>query len=172
MIALTTERLSLRRPQERDFDAFAAFSARPRSHWVGGPSTRDEAREMFDENDAHWAEHGCGYFHVALSANGEGIGRVGLRKSNARPETELAYTLYDDAHEGHGYAREAVTTLRDWAYDALGLSTLVSYIDPKNTRSAALARAVGARPDADAPVWPKYPQLTVYRHPSQEELRA
>ncbi len=165
---LTTERLTLRRPQECDFDAFAAFSARERSHWIGGPATRADARAIFDENLAHWDEFGFGYFHVALSENGEGIGRVGLRKSSARPETELAYTLYDDAHEGHGYAREAAVAVRDWAYTALGLPTLVSYIDPANLRSAALARAIGATPDAAAPVWPKHPGLTVYRYPAPE----
>ena len=46
---LTTRRLTLRLPEDRDFDAFAAFVALDRARWVGGPGTREDARKGFDE---------------------------------------------------------------------------------------------------------------------------
>jgi len=165
---LTTARLTLRLPEERDFDAFAAFVAHGRSKWVGGPGSRDDAREGYDDNLAHWAEHGFGYFHVVLTATGEVLGRVGIRKNGHRPEPEVAYSLYAEEHEGHGYAREAAEAVRAWGFGALGLATLVSYIDPANTRSRRVAEAMGAAADGSAPGWQKNPDLIVYRHPRPE----
>jgi RimJ/RimL family protein N-acetyltransferase len=164
MTSLTTNRLTLRLPQERDFESFAAFVARPRSKWVGGPGSREDAREGFGDNLAHWDEHGFGYFHVEITTNGEGIGRVGIRKNSRRPEPELAYSLYDNAHEGQGYATEAARAVRNWGFSAKHLRSLVSYIDPTNSPSIAVADRLGARPDGTAKGWDKHPDPIVYRH--------
>ena len=169
MTILTTERLTLRIPEPRDFDAFAGFVARDRSKWVGGPSNIDGAREGFDENLDHWKQFGFGYFHVELTGTDAGIGRVGLRQSGHRPEPEVAYSLYADEYEGHGYATEAAVAVRDWAYDTLGLTTVVSYVDPANTASAAVARRIGAIIDGQAQGWKKHPDLDIYRHIAPED---
>lgn len=52
-----------------------------------------------------------------------------------------------------------------WAWDQ-GIKTLVSYIDPANARSIALAERLGARHDPDAPLPEgETPEETiVYRH--------
>ena len=169
---LTTHRLTLRLPQERDFGAFAEFVAQERSRWVGGPGTPAQAREGYDDNLAHWAAHGFGYFHVIETSTGRVLGRVGIRCSDHRPEPEVAYSLYRDEYEGRGYAREAAEAVRDWGFDSLGLAALVSYIDPANSRSIRLAEAMGARPDATAPGWDKHPDGLVYRHPAPAPRRA
>jgi RimJ/RimL family protein N-acetyltransferase len=54
-------------------------------------------------------------------------------------------------HEGQGYATEAARALRDWAFDARGLPTLVSYVDPGQRRLGRVARRLGGVPDPDAP---------------------
>jgi RimJ/RimL family protein N-acetyltransferase len=41
--------------------------------------------------------------------------------------------------------------LRDWAFANLPIETLVSYTDPDNHASQAVARRLGAVLDADAP---------------------
>lgn len=168
-LSLNTDRLTLRKPEARDFDAFADFVSRDRSKWVGGPSTREEAKEGFAENLRHWDEHGYGYFHVERREDAAALGRVGIRKSNHRPEPEVAYSLYADEFEGHGYATEAAIAVRHWGYHALGLPKLVSYIDPANIASAAVATRLNARPDGTAPGWNAHPDLTVYRHPAPED---
>ncbi|MCB1338557.1 MAG: GNAT family N-acetyltransferase [Maritimibacter sp.] len=170
-IALTTERLTLRVPEERDFDAFAGWIADgARSHWVGGPGSRDEAREGFDFMRAHWAEKGFGYFHVALTATGRALGRVGISHPAHRAEPEVAYALYAASDEGQGYATEAARAVRDWGFGALGLPGLVSYIAPENLGSIALARRLGARAEGTTTGRDGREQI-VYRHPRPEEAR-
>jgi len=164
MTVLTTDRLTLRTPEERDFDAFADWVADgARSHWMGGPGPRHEAREGFDYMLEHWRQHGFGYFHVALTATGAPIGRVGLSHPPHRAEPEVAYVLYRAEDEGQGYATEAARAVRDWAYDVLGLATVVSYIDPRNAPSIRLAERMGARRDGTTISGNGTEQL-VYRH--------
>ncbi|WP_252724131.1 GNAT family N-acetyltransferase [Thalassospira sp. A40-3] len=54
------------------------------------------------------------------------------------------------AHMGGPYDTEAATALRDWAFNARGLPTLVSYIAPENDRSITLAERIGAVLDQTA----------------------
>lgn len=160
---LSTARLTMRTPEERDFDAFAAWVASPRSERFGGPGPRDEAREGFDFMLDHWARMGFGYFHVALTETGEAIGRIGISHPDHRPEPEVAYGLYEDRFEGHGYATEAAIAARDWGFGVLGLPGLVSYIAQDNVASIRLAARMGARPDGTTVARDGSIQL-VYRH--------
>lgn len=50
----------------------------------------------------------------------------------------------------------------DWARDVAQLKTLVSYVDPANTRSCRLAERLGAVPDNHAKR--QDPDGIVYRH--------
>ncbi|MEO1239172.1 MAG: GNAT family N-acetyltransferase, partial [Pseudomonadota bacterium] len=45
---------------------------------------------------------------------------------------------------GKGYATEAATAARDWAVSTLSPARLVSFIDPANTASQAVAKRLGA----------------------------
>ena len=56
-----------------------------------------------------------------------------------------------EGSEGHGYATEAAAAMRDWAFETLNLTTLVSYFDPQNGRSIAVATRLGAVLDDAAP---------------------
>lgn len=166
-VTLTTPRLTLRTPETRDFDAFAAWVASPRSARFGGPGPRHEAREGFDFMLDHWARKGFGYFHVALTATGEAIGRIGISHPDHRPEPEVAYALYEERFESQGYAFEAACAVRDWGYQTLGLPTLVSYIGTGNTASIRLAERMGAFADGTTRGRDGAEQL-VYRHPRPE----
>ncbi len=77
--------------------------------------------------------------------------------------------------EGNGIATEAARACVAHAYDTLGWDTVVSYIDPDNARSIALAERLGATLDTQAtPPTRKDPDATdalVYRHPSPERLQ-
>ena len=52
--------------------------------------------------------------------------------------------------------------MRDWAFAVLGVETLVSYVDPANQRSIAVAERLGAYRDAAAVV--QDPGDLVFRH--------
>jgi len=146
---LTTDRLILRPPVYEDFPQYAALMASDRARYMGGPYDEKIAWGMFCNDIAQWHVFGHGCLMIEISGTGECIGEVGINHGPLFPEKELGWMLYD-GYQGHGYAFQASTMLRDWAFQQLGLPHLVSYIDPDNTRSIALAERMGARRDPDA----------------------
>ena len=149
IITLTTARLTLRPQVMADFPAYAAFLSSPRAVGVGGPMDERAAWGLFCHDLAQWPLLGHGALMIELTATGACIGQVGINHGPLFPEKELGWLLYD-GHEGRGYATEAAAALRDWAFTALALQTLVSYVTPTNTASAQVARRLGGVPDATA----------------------
>ncbi|OOO40163.1 N-acetyltransferase [Rhizobium sophoriradicis] len=160
-ITLRTERLILRKPEIDDFEAYAALMASPRSAGMGGPFDLRAAWGMFCHDVALWQLFGHGALMIELAENGECVGQVGINHGPLFPEKELGWFVYD-GHEGRGYATEAALALRDWAFSALKLSSLVSYIAPGNAASVAVAERLRARLDPTAPRTD--PADLVYRH--------
>ena len=158
---LTTERLILRPPAFDDFPAYEALWASPRSRYMGGPYDSFVTWGLFCHDVACWELFGHGALMIDLAATGECVGQVGINHGPLFPEKELGWMIYE-AHEGRGYILEAARALRDWAHTAGGLPTLVSYVDPANTRSIAVAERLGATLDALAPR--QDPEDLVYRH--------
>ena len=66
------------------------------------------------------------------------------------PRRSWGWDLFDDGHEGQGFATEAATALRDWAFATAKLETLVSYTHPDNAKSQAVARRLGGVEDVTA----------------------
>ncbi len=163
MTVLTTARLTLRPPAMADFDGFAAFVASPRSRFVGGPGRdRDATWRAFAHLAGMWHLRGYGPFVLLL--DGEAIGMAGPWRPATIPEPEMSYTLWSGAHEGRGLMVEAVAEAVRWSWEDAALPSLVSYIDPDNARSIALARRLGAALDPAAE--PSEPGVRVYRHPA------
>ncbi len=165
---LTTERLILRAPEERDFDAVAQFYSEPRSEGFGGVISRDQAWRWFASNLGHFALRGYGFWTVETKG-GDGVGMVGLWAPEGWPEPEIGWFVHSTGIEGKGYAREAAEAMRAHAYGPLGMSTLISLIVHGNDRSAGLATRLGAWYERD---WTSSGgQVTrVFRHPSPEDL--
>jgi RimJ/RimL family protein N-acetyltransferase len=164
---LETERLRLRAPALRDFPAYAAFFASDRAVHERGPMDERGAWREFCASLACWSLRGFGGWSVTDRADGGYLGEVGLFQPVEYPEPEIGWMVVPRA-EGRGIAHEAALAVRAWAYDRLGLKTLVSYIDPANARSIRLAERLGARLDRHAPGID--PGDLVYRHPGPEAL--
>nr|WP_295987190.1 GNAT family N-acetyltransferase [uncultured Agrobacterium sp.] len=146
---LKTQRLTLRPQTMADFPAYLAFMASPRSLGVGGPYDLWKTWGVFCHDLANWHFFGHGALMIELDETGECIGQVGINHGPLFPEKELGWLLYD-GHEGKGYAAEAAIKLRGWAFETLRLPTLVSYVSPQNSKSAAVARRIGGSPDPSA----------------------
>jgi RimJ/RimL family protein N-acetyltransferase len=169
---LETERLILRAFGPDDMDAGVRYLMDPRTVFMGGPFERHDAWEHCAALIGHWAIHGFGLFSVRLKDSDRLIGDAGLLLPFGYPENELGWGIWDTAFEGKGFAYEAAEAVRAHAYRDLGWSTLVSYVDPENTRSIALARRLGCTLDEEAPV-PDLPDCEctlVFRHPSPEDV--
>ena len=166
---IETDRLRLRAPNMADWSLYAAFMASDRAAHVGGPFTKAAAWGMFCHDVAQWQLMGHGSLMIDKRVDGTCIGQVGINHGPLYPEKELGWLLYD-GHEGRGYAAEAATALRDWAFDTLKLPTLVSYVGAGNRQSAAVAERIGGVLD---PVAPRpLPSDLVYRHDVRRDRHA
>lgn len=144
---LETPRLRLRAPTLADFPAWAALMGGPRSHGMGGPMGREDAFEDFAGCVVTWVLRGHGAWAVE-DREGTLLGFVLVGFESDDREPELGFMVLPEA-EGRGVAHEAALAARDWAW-AMGLASLVSYVDPANARSMRLAGRLGARRDPEA----------------------
>lgn len=163
---IETERLILRKPQARDWQATWAFYQSERSKGFGGPFGLHEAWRHFAYEIGHWEIRGYGMFTVTMKGADTALGIVGPWFPEDWPEPEIGWSVFDGA-EGKGIAFEAATAAIDFARNTLGWSSFVSYISPDNTRSAALAKRLGAAfdPNAPRPHGEPLEKVHVYRHP-------
>lgn len=164
------ERLTLRAPRLSDFPACASIACTERGRFVGGPMSREDAWSEFAKMSANWLLHGHGGFTVEDTASGVIFGFVILGLEPGDHEVELGFAM-TEAGEGKGIAFEAASTVRDWAARELGLTGLVSYIDPENTRSIALAMRMKATRDPKAEAALDDAGTWVFRHPAREVMQ-
>ncbi len=167
---LTTARLILRAPRYEDYPAFEAFLASDRARFVGGPGLDAKASwRAFTHVAGLWVLRPPSSFIITLKGSDTPLGLAGPWFPHNWPEPELGWSLWTDTHVGTGIAFEAATAARDYAFSGAGWTTAVSYIDPANKRSIALAERLGATLDAGAPS-PDGTDL-VYRHPAPGTLQ-
>jgi RimJ/RimL family protein N-acetyltransferase len=162
---LETERLILRPHRMQDFEDLATVLATPHARFMGGPKTRDETWLSFCSDIAQWPLLGHGAWAVDQRDTGDFIGQISIIQQPNFPEVEIGWIFLPQV-QGNGFAQEAASAALTFAFASLGLATLVSYIDAKNTRSIRLAVRLGAAPDPAAAL--PYPDNIVYRHPHPE----
>ncbi len=136
-----------------------------RARYMGGPKDDQGAWAAFSSELASWVLDDMGYWTAARKGTDEAVAFLGIMKPSIFPETELGWMTTPEG-EGMGYAFEATKAALEWGFGPRGHQTLVSYIDPENARSIALAERLGAVRDdaADGPD----PDDLVYRHPRPE----
>lgn len=139
---LVTERLTLRPIVLDDFGEYARLMASARSIHMGGPFEMAVAWGLFCHEVALWHLVGHGGLSIDLRSTGKCVGQVEINHGPLFPERELGWQIYED-YEGNGYITEAAGALLTWALNDLKLTTLVSYVDPDNVRSIAVARRLG-----------------------------
>lgn len=161
---LNTARLTLRAPKSSDWPHWRNFAASDRASFVGGPIDEAKAWRAFGHVIGMWVLRGYGSFVFEETATGQPLGMCGPWHPADWPEAELGWTVWSAAAEGKGYAYEAATAARAHAFADLGWQTAVSYIDPDNASSIALALHLGAIMDPAAPPPPFDKPVLVFRH--------
>jgi RimJ/RimL family protein N-acetyltransferase len=146
---LETSRLRLREWRESDLDALCEFHA--------DALTTSVYRASFSRNDVwrraatwlgHWHFRGFGIWAVEDKQTAAYVGQAGLWYPEGWGDVEIGYGIHPK-FRGHGLAVEAAARTRDYAYAALKLGRLVSYIQPTNTNSIRVAEKLGAIPDGE-----------------------
>ncbi len=139
----------------------APYFASDWAQYMGGPISHDELFRWIAAETVSWTWQGFGSWAVTLKETDQLIGQVGINHPPRFPEVELGWCILPE-HQGRGFAFEAAEVARDWGFDTRNLPTLVSYIDPQNARSIALAKRLGAEQDTNAQG--EDPEDLVYRH--------
>lgn len=167
---LETDRLILRAPEAGDWEAAAAFITSKRTRYMWDPCSRHDAWLNFGHLVGHWVLRGYGLFVMCLKSGGRPIGDIGPLFPEGWAEPEIGWGIWQDEYEGKGLAFEAAQVARAYVFRNLGWKTAVSYVDPENARSIALAERLGCRldPEADLPDLPGWEGTLVYRHTRPE----
>ncbi len=144
---LETERLILRRLTVDDAEALYHVYHEPDvlQYFTHGPPESIAAeRAGIQRHLLYYEQHGYGLWATVLRESGELIGRCGLlaHEVDSAQETEVAYLL-SPRFWGCGLASEAARAIRDFAFDTLGHTQLVSLIHPGNLASKRVATAIG-----------------------------
>jgi len=145
LLILETERLCLRRIQAADADALIELWCDSEvTRFMGGPRDAGKLRTGFAEDAADPFAYTYDLWPVVEKETGAVIGHCGLldKEVEGREEIELTYVLAKAAW-GKGYATEIACALRDHAFGAMGLSRLISLIEPDNAASERVATKVG-----------------------------
>ena len=147
---LETERLVLRPPTGDDYPGFRDLIMSDRGRFIGGP-LEDEGRawRAFASIIGHWHMRGYGTFTITDSHSGAPLGVCGHWEPAGWPALELGWSLFD-GQEGKGIAVEAAMAVRDYSFLEMQVDRIYSFIDPRNHRSVAVAKAIGGVLDADA----------------------
>jgi len=144
---LRTERLVIRRFRPEDVEAFAAYRADPDvaryQSWEA--FTRAQAETFVEEiASLHPGMPGEWFqFAVADAVSDALLGDTALCVDSGDPSrAELGFT-FAPAHQGKGYATEAVRATIDYAFARVGVDVVVAFTDSRNGRSIALLERVG-----------------------------
>jgi RimJ/RimL family protein N-acetyltransferase len=147
MLPLTTSRLILRHWLDSDRAPFSLINADPRvMEFMPSPLTTDETNVLVDRIEAHFQRHGFGLCAAELRADNSFIGYIGL----SVPSFEAHFTQCVEigwriaaTHWGHGLATEGAREIVRYAFDVLGLPSLVSFTVPANLRSRRVMEKIG-----------------------------
>jgi RimJ/RimL family protein N-acetyltransferase len=145
-LPILTVRLRLRRSAPEDAEAISAYRSDPEVHRYQGwertdpDGVRAEILEMVGRRPG---EPGWVQLSVEERVTGELVGDVGLSPAEGEPGViKVGYTI-DPAHQGRGYATEAVGALVGYAFDVLGAATVRAYASAENIPSIRVAEKVG-----------------------------
>lgn len=140
---LTTERLTLRRPEGRDHAAYARFFADAEaSHFYGGPLRADQAWGRLAEDIGHFALKGFGRF--VITRQDATLGGCGILDVEGWPGHELTWWLLPEAR-GQGIAQEASRAVLSWAGQNLGWQQVETHFRDENAPARKLTQSLGGR---------------------------
>jgi RimJ/RimL family protein N-acetyltransferase len=145
---LRTERLTLRPLSPSDAAETVRLMTPEIARWTGswiGEETVERVAERIRLNRETEAR-GFAVSRVAnLTATGEMLGWMGVRKLDADPRRGALGYWIGEAWFGRGYTSEAVRALVPYAFEALDLKVIEAAAQTANAASLAVLRGLGMR---------------------------
>jgi aminoglycoside 6'-N-acetyltransferase len=143
---ILTPRLRLRRSSPGDAEAISAYRSDPEvhAHQGWGDTSVEHVRAEIEQMLALApGEHGGWVqFTVDTLEDGSLVGDVGIRVDDDPGVILVGYTVAP-AHQGRGYATEAIGALVDYAFGTLEADVVRAYADAGNVASVRVGEKVG-----------------------------
>lgn len=153
---LETERLILRSPESKDFEAWTEFHADAEvMKFLGGVMGPELTWRSVCAMTGAWTIEGFSMFSIIEKATGNWVGRLGPWRPNGWPGTEIGWGLARSAW-GKGYATEGAAAAMDYVVDHLGWTEIIHTILPENVGSIKVAERLGSRYLRQAPTPPPF----------------
>jgi len=102
----------------------------------------EETREFLARCEAEWQKNLPTYHEFAVILDTSLVGKVSLYLSPDRSTGNIGW-IFNKRFWGRGYAQEAATAVRDFAFEVLGIKKLVARCDYRNTSSITLVKKLG-----------------------------
>lgn len=146
MIALETERLTIRRFTEADAEFILGLLNQPSFlRYIGDKGVRnidDAVRYIQNGPIASYERVGYGPYVVRLKETAVPIGMCGLLKRDTLPDADVGFAFLPD-YWSQGYAFEAVAAVMTYGREVLELRRIVAITSPDNSASIRLLEKVG-----------------------------
>lgn len=143
---LETERLYMRRLEPSDLEALKAILQDEETMYAyEGAFSDEEAQEWLDRQLERYEQHpDIGLWAVILKETEQLIGQCGLTMQNwnGREVLEIGYLFRRDCWH-RGYAVEAATACKQYAFDELGVERVCSMVRDTNIASQKVAERLG-----------------------------
>ena len=144
----STERLRFREMIDADLDFIAEMISDPGvMRYYPKTLPRHEATQWLDRQKTRYRENGHGLWLVENRATGEPIGQVGVitQQVEEQPLIEVGYLIHQPFWK-QGYAIEAATACKQYAFEKLGAEMVHSLIRTTNIPSQRVAIRNGMKP--------------------------
>ena len=147
-----TPRLRARAFTTADVESFVAYRADPvvARYQSWSDYTLEQGRALVESMSGVEPGVPGEWFQIALEERTGGtlVGDLALHVEADEPrQAEIGFTLAP-AHQGQGYAAEALRGYVDWLFAACGLHRVYAVTDALNTPAATLLERVGMRREA------------------------
>ena len=149
-LVLETDRLVLRRLDESDAELqYRLLNTPAVMKHLGGPKKLHEIETKHAKTMASFAREGFGFMMVVEKASGDVVGHCGLKRVDhplaPNPgDMEIGWLIREDRWR-RGYAMEAATAVRDWAFESHDAPHLVALTSQANGGSWRIMSKLGMR---------------------------
>lgn len=145
-INLDIPRLHLRLMELSDLDDLLKIFGDPKvmASFNTTPFNYQQMELWIQRNLTHQVTHGYGLFSVILKSKDILIGNCGLEhmEVGGEPSAELGYDFCSN-YWNQGFATEAASAVRDFAFNVLSLPSLISLIRVGNKASRRVSEKIG-----------------------------
>ena len=147
MIIIETKRLRLREYTLDDFDNLKAVISDPETmKYYEKPYDDEGVKRWLNWCMKSYQDNGFGLFAIELKETGQFIGDCGLSLQNIDGEIlpEIGYHINKNFWR-NGYAKEAGTGVKEWAFKNTEYTKLYSYMTKDNVPSYSTALSIGLK---------------------------